>query len=63
MSLNTLLPIQIERPGFTNAEILRDAHKIVAYAVKRGWCSAPQPMNKIESKHNIVRQWLKENQV
>ena len=60
MALSTLLPIRIDRPGFTNTEILRDAPKIVAYAVKKKWCSQPQPMTPTKSNR---RDWMKDAQV
>jgi hypothetical protein len=63
MSLNQLMPIQINRPGFSNAEIIRDAKKIVEYAIKRKWCSEPQPMTlttKAEAQR-VQRAWLAEN--
>ena len=51
--MNTNKLTEALEAGMTDREILRDAKEIVAYAVRRGWCSKPVPM-KITTKNDEI---------
>jgi len=59
MKNNPMNRMFFERPGFTDAEILRDAAKIVAYGIKKGWVIKPVYTKPIT---DWKVQWIKENQ-
>jgi len=52
--MNTNKLTEALEAGMTDREILRDAKEIVAYAVRRGWCSKPVPMKRTTHADEVL---------